>query len=356
MDLSEFGYNDTIDSYRIAEGVELTDTGRVIRENRERYTVLTSGGEVEAEITGNMRFAAQGREDFPAVGDWVALKQYEGGFAIIHKIFPRSTLLSRKAVGKAGEMQVIAANIDVALLVQATGRDFSISRLERYLTLCNTSGIKPVILLSKTDLLSETELQSLTASVRSRVAGIPFVAVSNVTAGGYDAVRQLIERGKTYCLLGSSGAGKSTLLNNLAGQSLMKTKEISSFTGRGKHMTTHRELFVIENGGILIDNPGIREVGITDTDDALENTFDSVLTWAKDCRYSDCTHTNEDGCRVLEALERGDIDRSAFENYLRMLKERSYFETSLADRHRKDRIFGKILKDYKKRSGENDSF
>jgi ribosome biogenesis GTPase len=158
----------------------------------------------------------------------------------------------------------------------------------------------------------------------------------------------MIEKGKTYCMLGSSGVGKSTLLNNLSGKQLMKTDAISLHSNRGRHVTSHREMILLEHGGILIDNPGMREVGIADTGSGLETTYDSILNHAHECKFKDCTHTSEAGCAVLQALENGELDPDSYENFLKMQKEKAHFEASLVERKKKDKELAKILKNYKK--------
>lgn len=349
MTLKELGYNDRIERLRVENNLAGFEVGRVISEHKERYIVRTGEGEFEAEITGNMRFTAESREDFPAVGDWVALTTYNHGFAIIHKIIPRSSVISRKAVGKYGEIQIIAANIDCALIVQAADRDLNINRAERYLTICYSSKVAPVIVITKTDLIDEQSKSEIIQSIRKRIKNVPVFAVSNPTREGYEQLIQIMQKGKTYCMLGSSGAGKSTLLNNLSGKSIMKTDSISDSTGKGRHITSHRELIILENGAILIDNPGMREVGIADTGGGLETTFDVIFSLAQKCKFSDCTHTNETGCAVIEAVEKGELDEKVYGNYKKMQKERAYFETSLLEKKKKEKIFGKIVKDYLKR-------
>lgn len=346
--LNDLGYNDFFEKSIIEE--KMTDylIGRVTAEFRERYIVKTVSGDYNAEITGNIRFTAKSREDYPAVGDWVVILTYDGEFALIHKILPRFSLIKRQAVDHFGESQVIAANIDYAFIVQAVDRDYNINRLERYLTICNSSSVSPVIVLSKTDLIDEHRLNEIISGITKRLPDITVVPISNINGVGHDRVKSLIQKGKTYCMLGSSGVGKSTLLNNLAGKSLMDTGNISEATQRGKHVTTHRELIILESGGILIDNPGMREVGMTESGSGLSLTFDKIASLGNQCRYKDCTHITEPGCRVLEAVESGEIDNEAYENYIRLKKEQSYFDSSIAERRKKDKMFGKIMKNYKK--------
>ena len=329
----------------ISEGFE---RGRVIAEHKELYIVRTEIGEIEAEVTGNMRFTAQGREDFPAVGDWVALKIYSNSFGIIHKIFPRSSCIKRESTGKQSDVQIIGANIDYALLVQAVDRDFNLNRLERYLTICNESTVSPIIVMTKTDIISDISVEEIRQRICDRITGVPVVFISNETRKGYPELITLIKEGKTYCLLGSSGVGKSTLINNLTGKELMKTGEIGSQTNKGRHTTTHRELFYLANGAILIDNPGMREVGVANSSAGMETTFDTIYHLARSCRYTDCTHTNESGCRVLNALSNGELNVELYNNYMKIEKERSFFELSELERRKRDRSFGMMLKNYKK--------
>ena len=348
MNMEDLGYKPELEKARQEKNLQGFDIGRVIAEHRERYVVRTSQGDCEAEITGNMRFTARGREDFPAVGDWVSLTGFDSDFAIIHQILPRFSLIKRQAVGKPGEIQIIAANIDYAFLVQALDRDLNINRLERYLTICHESKVHPVIILTKMDLFDESLISEIRAQIEARIPDVPIIPISNKTRTGYEKLMKTIQKGLTYCLLGSSGVGKSTLLNNLSERTVMETGSISQSTNKGRHITSHRELVILENGGILIDNPGMREVGIADNAAGLEITFSKITSLSSFCRFQDCTHTVEKGCAVTEALEQGELDYSSYDNYLKMEREKSRFESTLADRRKKEKDFGKMLKNYKK--------
>lgn len=353
VNLEDLGFNSFFEKFREEQHLKDFETGRVISEHKERYIVKTTKGEYDAEITGNMRFTARSREDFPAVGDWVALNVYDTDFAIIHKLYPRFSVITRQAAGHFGDVQIIASNVDVAFLVQAIDRDFNLNRLERYLTICHTSKVSPVIVLTKTDLASENRISETEENIRRRIKNIPVIAVSNETQNGFDVLKQVIEKGKTYCLLGSSGVGKSTLLNNLSGKEMMKTDAISESTHKGRHVTSHRELILLENGGIIIDNPGMREVGITDIAEGLETTFGKISELSQNCKFKNCTHTTETGCAVLEALENGELEQGVYENFLKLEREKTHFETTVAEKRKKEKLFGKILKDYHKRNVKN---
>lgn len=346
--LEDLGYGQEMENFRIRSGYDSLEVGRITAEHRERYVVRTAEREYEAEILGNLRYTAQSRSDFPAVGDWVAFSGHDQDHGLIHCVFPRTSVLERQSVSIKGEKQIIAANIDAAFVVQAVDRDFSINRLERYLTICHSARIEPIIVLSKTDTVEVTDLRKMTEDIRRRITNVPVFPISNKTQQGIEGLKQRIEKGRTYCLLGSSGAGKSTLLNVLSGQQIMSTTEISQHSGRGRHATTHRELHVLENGGILIDNPGMREVGVADSSEGLDRTFKKIPELAGECRFKDCTHTVEQGCAVMEAVEQGKIDRSSYENYLKMGREKEHFESTVAEKRRKDKDFGKMVKEFKK--------
>lgn len=355
MKLEDLGYNNHFEKARLELNSKELELGRVVAEHKERYIVKNDRGEFEAEITGNLRFISQSREDFPAVGDWVAMTTYEDDFAVIHKILPRTSVIKRQASEQSSDNQIIATNIDYAFLVQSVSRDFNINRLERYLTICHNASVKPIIVLSKIDMIQNSRLREITSEITSRIHDIPVVAISNETHDGYETLQEMMDRGKTYCLLGSSGVGKSTLLNNLSGLTIMKTAAISQSTNKGRHVTSHRELIILDSGGILVDNPGMREVGIADAEKGLEITFDSIYHHAAKCRFNDCSHAYEMGCAVIEAVHKGEIDHTSYLNWLKMDREKAHYESSLADRRKKEKAFGKIIKNYKKEM-KNESY
>jgi len=353
MESGFLGYSEDLEKFRTENDLTGFEVGRVTQEHKERYVVRTDKNEYEAEITGNMRFSAESRSDFPAVGDWVALTVCDSDFAIIHKIFPRKSILERQAIAKFGESQIIATNIDFAFITVAVDRDFNINRIERYLTLCYSAKVEPIVLLSKTDLISEPELEKLLSETRNRLKDIKIVPLSSETKSGYENLESYLLKGKTYCFLGSSGVGKSTVINNLTGKEIMKTSNISTNTNKGRHTTSHRELVVLENGSILIDNPGMREIGIADTTDGLEITFDSIIKLSQDCKFTDCTHTVEKGCAVLEAVENNIIDKDTYKNYMKMEREKIHFQSSVYEKRKKDKQFGKMVNEVMKYKKQN---
>ncbi len=342
--LKDLGLTEEISCFLKDNNLSELTVGRVTRENRDRYVVSTGETEYDAEITGNLRFTASSRTDFPAVGDWVAMTLYEPDQAIIHRILPRKSVLERQAVGKPGEKQIISANVDFALIVQSIDNNFSVNRLERYMTICFTAGIEPVLVISKVDLAGEEEVNNAINELTKRDRTVKYILLSNITQHGLDQIMDLIQKGKTYCVIGSSGVGKSTLINNLLRKDLLKTGQISRSTNKGRHITGHRELFVLENGGIVIDNPGMRELGMTESTEGIKTTFREILNLSLQCKFPDCRHINETGCTVLEALEKGIIDRKSLENFRKIEREQQLFQSTVAERRRKDRQFGRLCK------------
>jgi ribosome biogenesis GTPase len=320
---------------------------RVVSEHKGSYKVKDINGEYLAKVTGKQMFEALSREDFPAVGDWVIIDELLENQAVIKEILPRKTILKRKRRGK-DEAQIIATNIDVAFVIESVDEDFNLNRFERYFAIANDGGVKPVIILNKIDLISKEELAEKLNQIKNRFPGTDIILTSTITSEGLNDLRQYITSEKTYCFLGSSGVGKSSLINDLLGENTIKTKNISVSTGKGKHTTTNRQMYFLENGGIVIDNPGMREVGITDATAGIDILFDEIIELSKSCKYKDCTHTHEAGCEVLSAVKSGKIDKDKYQNYLNLKKESEFYKMSEIEKREKDRDFGKFLKTAKK--------
>ena len=353
MTLKDLGLTDDITAYLNNNNLSGFSVGRVTQEHRERYIVSTGVNEYDAEITGNLRFSAKSRRDFPAAGDWVTMTIYEPDLAIIHSVVPRKSVLERQAVGKTGEIQIISANIDVAFIVQAINNNFSINRLERYLSVCYSSNIEPVMVISKIDLSTDMEIRDAVSELEKRDKKVKYILLSNITLNGVDKIMDFIQPGKTYCVVGSSGVGKSTLINNLLKKNILKTGPISESTNKGKHVTEHRELFVLENGGIIIDTPGMKELGMTDNNEGIITTFQEIHDLSMKCKFPDCRHTKEAGCAVIEALNKGIIDHDSFDNFLKIQKEQERFQITVSEKKKKDKVFGKLLKNYHKDMKKN---
>jgi len=322
---------------------------RVICVNKNSFVVSNGKKDIYAELTGKYLFNSDSSLDFPAVGDWVYAQLFDDdSLAIIHEIFPRKSLLKRKNPGKKIEYQLIAANIDTAIIIQALDSNFNLRRLERYLVMVNESNITPVILLSKSDLISIDEIEEKKNEIHKIIPDIKISAFSNNNLSDIENIKTHFTPFKTFCLLGSSGVGKTTLLNNLIHQDLYKTQPIREKDGRGKHTTSRRELIVLENGAIVIDNPGMRELGIISIDSGLDDTFNEIAELSKECRYADCTHTTEKGCAILKAVELEKITTERYNNYIKIYKESLYHEMSYYEKRQKDKKFGKFIHTYMK--------
>jgi ribosome biogenesis GTPase / thiamine phosphate phosphatase len=353
--LEKLGFN-----YWFQDKVDLSKTDfnivRVISVNKNSFVVSNGVKEIYAELTGKFLFNSEDSLDLPAVGDWVYAQLFDDDeLAIIHDILPRKSLLKRKASGKKVDYQLIAANIDTAIIMQSLDSNFNLRRLERYLVMINEGKITPAIFLSKSDLISNEEIEQKKNGIRKILPDITIASFSNNNASDIEHVKTFFTPFKTYCLLGSSGVGKTTLLNNLIHQELYKTQPIREKDGRGKHTTTRRELIVLENGAIIIDNPGMRELGVISNESGLGDTFNEIDELSDQCKYKDCTHTVEAGCAVLDALHRKEISEERYNNYIKIYKESLYNEMSYVDKRQKDKKFGKFfhstMKDVKKMKG-----
>jgi ribosome biogenesis GTPase / thiamine phosphate phosphatase len=323
---------------------------RVTAVDRGRYLIRGEADEVPAELTGKFHHLAESAVELPCVGDWVCVQYRDGGVqASIHHVLPRRSFLRRKAAGRGVEFQMIAANIDVAFIVQSCHFDFNVHRLERYLVMARDGHVEPVVLLTKTDLITPGALEQLVGRIRASEAKAQVVCLSNVTGSGVEQVRGQIAPGRTYCLLGSSGVGKTTLINTLIGGGALETGAVSH-TGEGRHTTTRRQLVVLERGGLLIDMPGMRELGMLGAQEGISETFADINALAQVCRYADCRHASEPGCEVRAAIERRELSEDHLRNFLKLRKEADFNELSNIDRRKKDRAFGRFLHKYKKRN------
>lgn len=353
MNLKELWYNNALERYRFENELDVFEIGRIIAEHKSVYIVHTGKEKFNAEITGSLRYASEDKTDLPVVGDWVAISKSDENKALIHAVYPRYSVIERKAIGKSIQKQIIASNIDYGLIIQSVNRDFSINRLERYLTICNVSNITPIIILNKIDLIDQTELETILDQVYGRIKNVPVFPMSNESLMGIEEVSKLFEGWKSYCLLGSSGVWKSTLINNLIWESVMKTAAISESVDRWKHVTTHRELFVLKSWGIIIDNPGMRELGVVDNIGWLETTFDDIIEISENCKFKNCTHTGEEWCAIKIAFENDEIDIDSYNNFQKLQKEKVHYNTSAMEKKRKDKHLSKEISRMKKRNTWN---
>jgi ribosome biogenesis GTPase len=351
--VEDLGYDEFLKSSQGKFEIGDFKIARVITEHKGAYRVKNSDGEYLAKITGKRIFKASTREDYPAVGDWVEITLADKEHATIHKILPRRSTIKRKygdknKIGEKNETQVIAVNIDVVFVIEAVDRDYNLNRVERYFAIANDGGIRSAIILNKTDLISNEELNLKIIEIKNRFVNVDIITISVWNDKGLDELRKYIAKGKTYCFLGSSGVGKSSLINKLLRNDVIRIGSIGMRSGRGKHTTTGRQMYFLDNGGIIIDNPGVREVGMNDVNAGIANLFDEIIALSKKCKFVDCTHIHEPGCSVLLALESGKLDKGKYFNYIRLRKESTYHEMSVFEKKEKDQQFGKFIKKAKK--------
>ncbi|MDJ0533740.1 MAG: ribosome small subunit-dependent GTPase A [Xenococcaceae cyanobacterium MO_207.B15] len=323
MKLELFGWNSALACSFEPYAKDGYSVGRITLEYRGEYTLYSELGEVRAKISGKLRHQITDGGEFPAIGDWVVIKTRQNEqSATIYGIMPRKSKFSRKTVGGKTSEQIVAANIDTALLVSGLDNDFNLRRIERYLILTWESGANPIIVLNKADACSEVE--QCVAEVEAIAPGVPIIVLSAVLKQGLDELKNYIQPGMTVAMLGSSGVGKSTIANQLMGGELQKVQPVRHGDNRGKHTTTHRELFLLPGGGVIIDTPGMREIQIWATETSFEQTFTDIEMLAKKCRFRDCQHSHEPDCAVQNAILQGVLDERRFLNYQKLHKELNY--------------------------------
>jgi ribosome biogenesis GTPase len=328
--IQDYGWSDTLRRDFAPFAARELIPGRITVQQRGQFGLVTDLGELTGQISGRLAHDAESG-GYPAVGDWVAVAARPAEqAATIHAVLPRRTAFVRRAADTVTVAQVVAANVDVALLVASMNADLNQRRLERYLATAWQSGATPVVVLTKADLAEDPEGEI--AEAESVAFGAPVLAVSAITGEGMDALAALLKPGETAVLVGSSGVGKSSLVNALAGEMLMATAAIREDDARGRHTTTHRELIRLPSGALILDTPGMRELGLFDADEGLSATFEDIEDLAQACRFNDCHHGNEPGCAVREALETGALDPGRWKSYVKLQKELA-FQARKEDAH-----------------------
>lgn len=333
MDLKIYGWNDFFEDKFTDIKKDALSPGRVVADYGTKLRVVTE----QKEILSNRPVKAFDQTGFPAVGDWVAVDDEN-----IRAILPRKTKFSRAAAGIEVKEQIVAANIDTVFLIQSLNRDFNMRRLERYMIATWESGAVPVVVLTKADRCEDAEDKA--AVVYNTVPGVDVNILSCVTGEGIEEIRKYFSFGKTVALLGSSGVGKSTLVNTLMGEELLKTNEVREKDSRGRHTTTHRELVVLPGGGLILDTPGMRSLSLWEAEIGLEVMFGDVEELINNCRFPDCSHGNEPGCAVREALDSGSLEVSRWESWRKLQKEFAHLEAKKEGKLRlKEKQWGKQI-------------
>ena len=353
--LEDYGWDESFaEAFAPFEG-EGFEAGRVALQHNRALMLYTAAGETQAETTGRLRYLARGAEDLPAVGDWVVIKRTadEEGHAKVHEILPRRSKFSRRAAGSETAEQIVAANVDTVFLVTGLDNDYNPRRVERYLIMAWESGAEPVVVLNKADLIEGAEGRR--REVERVAPGVPVLLLSAKRGEGVEQLLPYVGRGRTVALMGSSGVGKSTITNRLIGSEVQRTQEVRLADARGRHTTTHRELFVLPGGGLVLDTPGMRELQLLVSERGLRETFEDIEEVAAGCRFTDCGHEGEPGCAVREALDSGGLDAERYANYRKMEAEMRHAATLVDQRKAQDeksrvkRIHRDLKKIYKRR-------
>jgi len=327
------------------EMIAAHEVARVVSVHKDSYTVSKGGEEIFAELSGNLLYRTKSAWDLPTTGDWVYADFFDDNtHAIIYGVFPRKTLLQRKTAGKTVDFQLIAANIDVAFIIQSLNENFNLRRLERYLVMVNESGIEPIILLSKCDLIPTTEISEIKKKILDIAPHTLVIEFSNLNQENIDLVISVLKSQLSYCLLGSSGVGKTTLLNRIIGDEKYETQSVSRIQSKGRHTTSSRQLVRLESGAMIIDTPGMRELGSISVNEGLDETFSEITELSQRCKFSNCSHTNEKGCAILAAIKVGDLSEQRYQNYLKMKKESEFNQLSYFEKRKRDKKFGKMVK------------
>jgi ribosome biogenesis GTPase / thiamine phosphate phosphatase len=343
--LEQYGWNDFFSQYEKLNRNKDFVTGRVISVKGFKYHLMLESGETEAELSGKLLFGTD-HELLPKVGDWVFCLKYDTT-GYITEVYPRINMMARKNPGNTSERQILAANIDYAMIVQGLDRDFNLMRLDRYLVQIIANGVNPIIVLNKADLVDDREAYRNEILRLGKDCPIYFCSAYD-GSGLEELLNQILLPAKTYIMVGSSGVGKSTLLNSFRKSAERATGPLSTSTNKGMHVTTTRDLFKLPNGSLIIDTPGMKEFGIA-LEDGLQTDglFPSIDEFAGKCRYANCKHINEEGCAVIEAYENQLLDPTAYNSYIKLIKEQKRFEIRAGESKRLGKQFGKMVREAK---------
>ncbi|QSE96685.1 ribosome small subunit-dependent GTPase A [Fulvivirga lutea] len=342
-----YGWSSFSSNNTIVRSYNANEIGRIISVKGHQFHLTTNHGKRVAELMGRLVVAYE-KEDQPKVGDWVQFMKVDESNVFITDVLPRTNLLFRKSAGKEQSKQVLATNLDYAIVVQSLDQDFNLNRLERYLVQIIGCGITPAIVLTKCDMITDKQFYLDKIKRLQREVEV-FFCSSQTGEGIPELENDLFKPGSTSVLVGSSGVGKSSLVNALLRDNIRSTNMISDSTNKGKHTTTTRDMLLLPNGAMIIDTPGMREfgLGLGDNSDIGEQ-FPVIEAYAENCRFSDCSHTNEEGCAVLKAFNSGELDAVIYDNYIKLMREQQRFQTKVYERKQEQRQFGKMVRDVQK--------
>lgn len=347
MNIKEYGFDGYFEA--LAAEYPLLTPARVIVQEKELYRIVSNDGEQLAAVSGKFRYQAEVVSEYPAVGDFVMVDHTkDNGCAIIHEVLPRKSAFIRRAAGTSNREQVVAANIDTVLICMSLNNDFNIRRLERYLSIAWDSGATPVIIFTKADLCKN--ISEKIAEAENVAPGVDMVVTSVVVENGIDEIMPYLKFGKTASFIGSSGVGKSTLINRLIGSDMIATNGLRS-DDKGRHTTTHRELILLENGALVVDTPGMRELGMWGVESGIDATFADIEALAQNCKFKNCTHITEPGCAVRMAIKNGELSEERYRSYTKLTAENAYAsdsESYLAAKEKKFKEIAKYNKTHKK--------
>ena len=346
INLNNYGWNDKLNQLKQESTYNALNHGRISIVHRTCYEIVSENGLFLCELTGNMMY---GKLDFelPCTGDWVVFQQFDDNKGIIVDMLPRKRTLYRKKNGTVADKQAIASYVDKAFIVQSLDDNFNVRRAERFMVQIMEENIKPILVLNKADL--GIDKQEIEKQIEHIARQIPVFFTSIHQPQTVHQLRESISEGETVVFVGSSGVGKSSLVNALCEKSVLLMSDISLSTGKGRHTSTRREMVLMDNSGILIDTPGVREFGLaTNNPDSLEEILE-ISDYAKLCRFKDCKHTSEPGCAVLKAVNNGILDRRIYESYLKLRREAWHFSASEHEKRKKDKSFSKLVNEVKKR-------